>query len=169
MYKVNDTVLYGNEGICQIENIIEKKLTNQSIEYYVLKPVYKDNATVYVPTQNQDLVKKMKKLLSYDEIMDLIQNMPDCPVDWIENDNQRKEKYRVIIRSGDHKQLIQMVKTLYHHKKSLEKTGKKFHVSDEKFMKEAENILYEEFAYVLNIKKEDVIPFICQCIEEKIS
>ena len=40
-------------------------------------PVYKDNATVYVPTQNQDLVKKMKKLLSYDEIMDLIQNMPD--------------------------------------------------------------------------------------------
>lgn len=91
MYKVNDTVLYGNEGICQIENIIEKKLTNQSIEYYVLKPVYKDNATVYVPTQNQDLVKKMKKLLSYDEIMDLIQNMPDCPVDWIENDNQRKE------------------------------------------------------------------------------
>ena len=51
----------------------------------MLKPVYKDNATVYVPTQNQDLVKKMKKLLSYDEIMDLIQNMPDCPVDWIEN------------------------------------------------------------------------------------
>lgn len=29
MYKVNDTVLYGNEGICQIENIIEK--TDKSI------------------------------------------------------------------------------------------------------------------------------------------
>lgn len=169
MYKVNDTVLYGNDGICRIENIIQRKLTDRIVEYYVLKPVYKDNATVYVPTQNEELVKKMKKLLSYDEIMNLIQNMPDCQVDWIENDNRRKGKYREIIRSGDHEQLIQMVKTLYHHKKSLEKIGKKFHVSDKKFMKEAENILYKEFAYVLKIKKEEVIPFICQCIEEKMS
>lgn len=81
MYKVNDTALYGNDGICRIENIIQRNLTDRIVEYYVLKPVYKDNATVYVPTQNEELVKKMKKLLFYDEIMNLIQNMPDCQVD----------------------------------------------------------------------------------------
>ena len=29
-------------------------------------------------------------------------------------------------------------------------------------MKEAEKMLYEEFAYVLNIRKEEVLPFILQ-------
>ena len=34
------------------------------------------------------------------------------------------------------------------------------HVVDERFFKEAEKILYEEFAFVLNIKIEEVLPFI---------
>ena len=43
------------------------------------------------------------------------------------------------------------------------------HAIDRYFMKEAEKRLHEEFAYVLNIKPEEVIPFITEQvnIEEK--
>ena len=38
--------------------------------------------------------------------------------------------------------------------------GRKMHTVDRYFMKEAEKKLHEEFAYVLNIKPDEVIPFI---------
>ena len=40
------------------------------------------------------------------------------------------------------------------------KTGKKFHIADERIMREAEHKLHGEFAYVLNIKLDEVVPFI---------
>ena len=39
------------------------------------------------------------------------------------------------------------------------------HVSDERFMQEAEKILHEESAFVLGIKKDEVVPYITQQIE----
>ncbi len=39
------------------------------------------------------------------------------------------------------------------------------HAADRYFMKEAEKKLHEEFAYVLNIKPDEVIPFITEQIK----
>ena len=43
-------------------------------------------------------------------------------------------------------------------KKKIE--GKKLYVGDEKIMSEAQRLLHEEFALVLNIKVDEVLPFI---------
>lgn len=167
MYKVNDTILYGNEGVCKIIEITSRTFKNQVMDYYVLKPVYSENATVYVPVHNQELLNKMKKILSAQEIIDLIHKMPESESVWIQNDNQRKEKYREILRSGDREELMKIVRTLYLHQQKLKESGKKFHATDDKILKEAEKILYDEFAYVLNIHQDEVVPFICQEIEVK--
>lgn len=42
---------------------------------------------------------------------------------------------------------------------------KRLHISDESFLKDAEKLLYEEFAHVLNITKDQVLPFIMRQIE----
>ena len=39
---------------------------------------------------------------------------------------------------------------------------KKLHIADEKILKETERVLYEEFAYVLRIGQDEVLPFILQ-------
>lgn len=72
----------------------------------------------------------------------------------------RKEKYREILKNGDRQELIQLIRTLYLHQQELKKAGKKFHATDEKILNEAEKILHHEFAYVLDIKLEEVVPFI---------
>lgn len=55
-----------------------------------------------------------------------------------------------------------MIKTLRWRRQELKNTSKdkKLQISDEDFLKDAEKTLCEEFAYVLNIKLEEVIPFL---------
>lgn len=62
--------------------------------------------------------------------------------------------------------MIKMIKALYFHKKKRESEGKHLYLSDERFFKEAERILYDEFQFVLNIKKDEVMDFIFSKIDK---
>ena len=95
----------------------------------------------------------------------MIKALPEEKTEWIENENLRKEEFRKNISQGDRKALIAMIKVLYLHREKLYSQGKKMHVSDERFFKEAEKILYDEFALVLNIEIDQVVPFIIRQIE----
>lgn len=166
MFKENDMVLYGTQGVCMIAEVTERKFKEKLMKYYVLKPVYKEGATVFVPVDNQELISKMKKVLSVDEIHQLIQNMPESvTIEWINNDNLRRDKYKEIMKSGDRQDLVSLIRTLYLKQEELKEIGKKLHATDLNIFNEAENILYEEFAYVLNIQKDEVGPFILKQID----
>ena len=160
MYNVGTTVIYKNEGVCKITEITERRFRDKNIEYYVLKPVHKDDSEIYVPKNNKELLGKMRKILSKEEILELIKTMPDEESIWIADENERKEHYREILIRGDRTELVRLIKTLYLHKQNQKKTGKKLHIADEKFLKDAEHLLYDEFAFVFNISKDEVLPFI---------
>lgn len=166
MYNVGTTVIYKNEGVCKITEITERRFRDKNIEYYVLKPVHKDDSEIYVPKNNKELLGKMRKILSKEEILELIKTMPDEGNIWIADENERKEYYREILIRGDRTELVRLIKTLYLHKQNQKKTGKKLHIADEKFLKDAEHLLYDEFAFVLNISKDDVLPFITGELEK---
>lgn len=164
MYQVGETVLYGVNGVCSISHIEEKKIDGNIKKYYVLKPVYNKSSTLFVPTDNQLLLGKMKKILSVQEIYDLIAAISNEELMWIDNEQERIRCYQDILKSGNRLEIMRVIKTLYEHQEKLKTTNKKFHVADEKILKSAECILHEEFAYVLDIKKEQVIPFILNYI-----
>lgn len=166
MYKVNDIVIYGMNGVCKIVEIEEKNLMGTQKTYLVLNPLNGDKSTYYVPVDNEALLSKMRKLLSKDEINQLIDSMPKEKILWLENERKRKECYKKIIVDGNHCELIRMIKAIYLEKKDRETKGKKLHISDEKFLKDAEKILYDEFQYVLNIPQKDVMSYIISRIEK---
>ncbi len=166
MYKVNDTVAYGTRGVCEIVDITEKLFMGMKKEYYVLKPIDNTSTTLFVPTDNEAITSKLRKILSKDEIHKLIASVDFKESVWIEDKNERKEKYRKIIESGDHRLLIQMIKTLWEHIKERQAEGKKALASDERFFKEAELLLYNEFQYVLKISKEELVSYIF-CLNAK--
>ena len=60
-----------------------------------------------------------------------------------------------------------MIKAIHFEKKDREEKGKKLHISDERFLKEAEKILYDEFQYVLHLSEKDVMSYIFSRIESK--
>ena len=160
MYKVDEIILYDTEGVCRISEITEKTFGGKKQKYYILSTVSKNSMTIYVPVDNEKQTIKMRKILSSDEIYKLIRNMPNEDLIWIENDGERKEKYKQIIQSGDRRGLIKIIRTLHFQKEQLTKQGKKLHMSDEQFMKSAQKILHEEFSHVLKIEPNQVIPFI---------
>ncbi len=165
MFKVNDTIMYGTQGICKIVEITEKDFMGTKKEYYVLKPINDAGATLFAPVNNEKIESKMRRILSKEEIYELIETMPYEEANWIDNENERKEKYKRIIAGGDRAELIKMIKALYFQKKKRESDGKHLYLSDERFFKEAERILYDEFQYVLKIRKEDLMSFIFERIE----
>ena len=155
MYKVNDVIIYGTQGVCQIVDIEEKTVSGVKKNYFVLKPVNDKGSTIFAPVDNEYVLKKMRRLLSKTQIDSLIDSMPDEDVAWITNDNDRKERYRIILANGDHIELIRMLKAIYAHKKDREAEGKRLHMIDEHFFKDAEQILYNEFQYVLKLNSKD--------------
>lgn len=166
MYNVNDTVLYGVYGVCRIADITEKEIAGRNMSYYVLEPMYNDLSSIFVPMNNERLTSKMKRILSQDEIKSLIKNMPNEDLIWIDDEPERKERYKQIIDKGDRHELIRLIKTLHLYQKSQKEKGKKLHVADERFLKEAEKMLHDEFAHVLKLSSDQILPFILEQINE---
>ena len=168
MFQVNDVIIYGAQGVCKITGTEEKILNGKKKTYFILKPVSDKGSTFFVPTDNELALKKMHRLLTKDEIHKLMDSIPEENALWVENENERKELYKNILAKGDHLELIKMIKAVYAHKKEREAEGKRLHMSDERFFKDAELILYSEFQYVLDITgKEELMNYIFARIEKK--
>ena len=134
-------------------------------DYYILKPVNDPNFTIYVPTDNEALTSQMREILTADEIISLIKSMPDENMEWIDDNKRRSECFKNIFSSGSRSDLIKMAKVIYNRKMEQTAAGKKLYAADENAMKKAEKILFDEFATVLDIKQEDVLPFIIGQLE----
>lgn len=155
MFQVNDVIIYGTQGVCKITGTEEKTVSGKKKTYFVLKPVSDTGSTIFAPTDNASVLEKMRRLLSKEEIHNLIDSMPEEDAAWIANENERKDTYKNVLAKGDHLELIKMIKAIYAHKKEREAEGKRLHMSDERFFKDAEQILYNEFQYVLDIGGKD--------------
>ena len=168
MFKVNDVIIYGAQGVCEIADIEEKTISGVKKTYFVLKPVSDKGSTIFAPTDNELVLKKMRRLLTKDEIHKLIDSMRSENAVWVANENERKELYKDILARGDHLELIKMIKAIYAHKKEREAEGKRLHMSDERFFKDAEQILYNEFQYVLDLGgKDDLMAYIFERIKKR--
>lgn len=168
MFKVNDVIIYGAQGVCNIVDMEEKNVGGTKKTYYVLRPIHDQGSTIFAPTDNAYVLKKMRRLLTKDQIHTLIDSMQWENAVWVENENKRKERYKEILTGGDHLELIKMIKAIYAHKKEREAEGKRLHMSDERFFKDAEQILYNEFQYVLELScKEDLMNYIFARIEKQ--
>ena len=167
MHQRGDQVLYGIHGICNIVDLEMRKIDKKSIEYYVLEPVEQPGTRFYVPTQNPAAVAKLRPIITQEELNDMLRSNDTCADVWIADENQRKQQYRDLITSGDRAALIQMVHTLHRHKEKQAAAGRKFHLCDESFLRDAERLLNAEFSLVLNIDQEDVGRYVQSVIKSE--
>ena len=101
MFKVNDVVMYASYGVCEIAAIEEKDFSGENVEYYILRPISDSRNTFYVPTNKEALTQQMRRVYTKSEVEELIKAIPDAKLINIDDDSQRKEKFREIISGGD--------------------------------------------------------------------
>ncbi len=160
MFNAGDYVVYGNEGVCEIAGISKQTFGGACAEYYELIPKYRSNTSVLVPTGNEKLTARMLPLMSKDELEKLVVSIPEIEVEWIENENQRKERYKQMLSSGDRKDLVCILKTLYNHRIECNAKGRKLHACDERFFAEASEKLHSEIAAIMGITPEEAEKYI---------
>jgi CarD family transcriptional regulator len=167
MYEVSDTVLYGVQGVCKIAEISEKDLSGKPIEYYVLKPIDDSKSTIFVPVNSESASAKMRPVMSVEQIYTLIETMPEATPIWIDEEVARRSRYQEILSGGDRMELIRLIKTLYLRQQTRESKSGGLHLSDKQCLKDAEKMLHGEIAHVLNMQREQVLPFILERIQGK--
>lgn len=160
MLKLKEMVMYGTTGVCIVEKIEERKIGKELKNYYVLKPVAQATATVLLPADNENLLMKVRKVLTADEVMGIIGAVVSEPDVWVENDAERKLKFSEIVSSGNRKAFLILLRTLYNRQSFLSDKGKRLHLADERFLKETQRLVFDEFSIALNISLENIGAFI---------
>ena len=160
-------VTYGIHGVCNILGTETKTIDRKKIEYYVLEPVDQPGSKFSIPAHNEIAVNKLHPLLTKEELDSLLRDCSAQNEVWISDENQRKQLYRELINSGDHVALLKMVRALFRHKKDQLASGRKFHLCDENFMKDAIKLLDSEFSMVLGIKQQDVGAYIKSYLDKE--
>ena len=65
MFKVNDYIMYGMTGVCQVVDITKESfIDNLQKEYYVLKYIYSNDTIIIVKLLGQMMIEKEMKSLS---------------------------------------------------------------------------------------------------------
>ena len=165
MYKVDDQIHYGGSGVCVIQEIAVMRFGRTRERYYVLRPLHQNASLIYVPVDNPQLVAKMRPVLTREEVEELISAMPAVETVWIEDAQERKACFDAMLRSNDCRDLIVIIKTLHEQKKRRQAQGKALHVSDDACLREAQRLLFDEFAGALGMKPAQVNEYILQRLQ----
>lgn len=160
MYKIGEFVVYGNEGVCEIENISELDIPgiNKNKDYYILKPMH-ENGMVYAPV---DTSVFMRPIITSDEIQNIINEVPyidelDCN---LKNAKMLQDHYKKLLSTHQCVDLLTLVLSINEKQAELAKNGKKLGQIEERYLKAAKSLLEDEFSLALNIPKEEVEAYV---------
>lgn len=165
MYSIGERVIYGSSGACEIIDIREEKFGGTAREYYVLTPVG-GGSSIFVPTDNEQLVARMRAPLTREEIRDMIRAVPSEEIAWIEDNRSRSSYFQKILSGGSARDLMRLTRAVWTRRQELHAKGKKNLMADETAFKKAERILFEELSLVLGISFNEVLPYMEACLSE---
>lgn len=166
MYQVGDKVVYGIHGVCRVVDEEERMVDRKRLTYLALEPIGQDGSKYLVPTQNAAAMSKLRRILSREELETMLQSDEIRADGWIKDENLRKQTYRELINSGDRTKLMCMVHTLYRHKAAQAAAGRKCHLCDENFLRDAEKLLTSEISIVLDMDSNQVRSYIREKLKE---
>lgn len=159
MYSAGDIIIYGTKGVCRVESVgklsVPDGIVNDRL-YYTLSPLFgKEGEKIYSPVDTNVFIRN---LISPSEVEDCIETVSHKKTEGLNCRNKRElaEKYKAIIKSCNCINILLLIKSLNGKFEDAKENHKKFSQMDMDFLRNAENIVYGEFAVVLHISKEEV-------------
>ncbi len=167
MFQPGDMVVYASAGVCRVEEVSPlqgAKGPDKNKKYYRLNPLQQDGV-IYAPVDNASV--RMRPVISAEEAEALIELIPtiDASVCRAPSLQALAQHYQTAVRSNDCRDLIGMVKAIYNKRRTVEAQKRHLGMVDERYMKQAERLLYGEFSVALGIPFDEVQPYIASRIE----
>lgn len=141
---------------------VEERTVSPSGEkrlYYVLRPVFQ-TCVITTPVEGGKI--PIRPIMSHDEANALIDSIPgrNDRAYFNRNLNELREHYRAIVDMQDAAELLGLTISLYRKREESRGSGRKFGMVDERYMKEAESLLFGELSVTLGIPYDEVTKYI---------
>ena len=157
-------IMYGKTGVCKVVDITNEKFINgEKRKYYILSPIYNNDTVIKIPLDNDKV--PMRKVISKGDMTALINDIPNMEILWIDDEKKRIAQFETMLKSGQCEELIKLIKSIKFSKKYARSIGKKLEQPDRDIMKEAERLLTEEFAIILNVYPNEASSYILSKID----
>lgn len=166
MFKKGQYIVYGNSGVCQVEDIVTMNMTGITKDrlFYVLIPSSQKGGKIFTPVDNEKI--GMRPVMTQEEAIRLIDGILDIEEFWVSNEKQREAQYKECIKSCDCREWVRIIKTLYLRKAARNAQGKKITSVDQKYLQMAEDFLYSELEIPLGIPKSKMEAYIGKRIQQ---
>ena len=166
MYQVGDWIIYGNTGVCRVAEIkkIDCPWVGNSQLYYVLKPL-SQNYTISTPVSNTKVFTR--PIISKREAERLVDRIPSVEARAYHSERVQElaEHYKRYVVTHDCGDLIELTMSLYAKKHHIGEEQGRFGTVDQKFMTQAEDLLFGELSVALDIPKEAVPEYIASRVD----
>lgn len=165
-FAIGDLILYGETGVCRIEEIVEREFLGEVRPCYKLQPLYQ-SCMIFTPADNEAVF--MRAIITSTQADELICNMLDIEPTVCSATSPRElsEVYDKIIKLHDCNALVALTKSIHNKRERLIAAKKKLSAVDERYMKRAEDLLFGELGAALGIEKSAVREYINEKIAVK--
>lgn len=155
MFVQGQKVIYGNHGVCEIEDIVMRKdtLIGEKLTYLILLP---SGLVAYVPVDSPVF---MRELLTKEEAEQAIRGYASVEIQSFTGSNSKAlaDRYRAILARHVPEELFSLYKSLKRKMRSALEQGKKPGAMDERFSALALNVAVEELCAVLECTRSDIL------------
>lgn len=161
MFEVGELVVYaGGDGVYRVDGVglLDNPVAKQEQEYYTLTNILR-NERNFIPVNTK---AKLRLVITKTEVNLLMKRIPEIETRDLNHDNVKalSDYYETAIRSYDCETWVEVIKSIYIKKRRALDIGKKLTHTDEKYMKRAECLLFNELSVALGIPKEEVKGYI---------
>ena len=166
MFDVGEYVVFGSDGVCEVESIgpLDMEGISKEVLYYTLIPVGKTgNGRIYAPVEGKRTV--IRRIIDREGADNLIKEINHIDKLNITDEKKREERYKEVIRNCDLRELVQLMKEIMARKEMRDAIGKKLTALDERYYGMAENCLYSELSFPLEMDKAQIREYISQKCE----
>ncbi len=154
-FSIGDLIIYGENGVCRIEDQVERVFLDEAQQCYKLMPIYQ-SCVIYTPVENSNVF--MRPVISDEEAMFLLNNHSSISPESYEAPSPRalSHVYDTVIKNHDCREMMGLAITLYGKKKVALSSKKKLSAVDERYLKKTEDLLFGEIAAVLNMERYEL-------------
>lgn len=153
MFQTGEYVVCGNKGVCLVKEITTLQMggADKNRLYYVLKPVYAETATVYIPIDTEHT--SLRRTITGEEASVLLASIPQLMPMVIKDEKQAEMQYKACLHANDCGELARLLKTLHCRNQRRVASGHKITAVDGRYFKLAEDTLCGELAVALGITR----------------
>lgn len=166
MFQPGELMVYGATGVCRVEEITRLPGGDRKRLYYLLKPLWQDGV-IYAPVDSEKV--PMRPVITREEAETLINQMPGMQAAICRGTTVQAlaQQYQTAVREGGHQGLIEMMKSIYLKRGRAEAKNRRLGAVDERYMKQAERLLYGELAIALELPYDEVEGYIARRLDEE--